>query len=60
MGRMKNLALDLSEMSYGALRAMLDMGGGLTPYVLEELDRRHASEAPDSDNTDGREDHRPD
>jgi hypothetical protein len=32
--------LDLSEMSYGALRAMLDMGGGLTPYVQEELDRR--------------------
>ena len=60
MGRMKNLALDLSEMSYGALRAMLDMGGGLTPYVLEELDRRHASEAHDSDNTDGRENHRPD
>ena len=57
---MKDLALDLSEMSYGALRAMLDMGGGLTPYVLEELARRHASEAPDSDNTDGREDHRPD
>ena len=42
MGRMKNLALDLSEMSYGALRAMLDMGGGLTPYVLEELERRYA------------------
>jgi len=40
MGRMKDLALDLSEMSYGALRAMLDMGGGLTPYVQEELDRR--------------------
>jgi hypothetical protein len=37
---MKDLALDLSEMSYGALRAMLDMGGGLTPYVQEELDRR--------------------
>ena len=42
MGRMKALALDLSEMSYGALRAMLDMGGGLTPYILEELERRHA------------------
>jgi hypothetical protein len=37
---MKNLALDLSDMSYGALRAMLNMGGGLTPYVQEELDRR--------------------
>ena len=42
MGRMKDLALDLSEMSYGALRAMLDMGGGLTLYVLEELERRYA------------------
>jgi len=60
MGRMKDLALDLSEMSYGALRAMLDMGGGLTPYVLEELERRHASEEPDSDNAGGRKDHRPD
>jgi hypothetical protein len=39
---MKDLALDLSEMSYGALRAMLDMGGGLTPYVQEELERRYA------------------
>jgi len=39
---MKDLALDLSEMSYGALRAMLDMGGGLTPYILEELERRYA------------------
>lgn len=39
---MKDLALDLSEMSFGALRAMLDMGGGLTPYVLEELERRYA------------------
>jgi hypothetical protein len=37
---MKDLALDLSDMSYGALRAMLDMGGGLTLYVQEELDRR--------------------
>ena len=44
MGRMKNLALDLSDMSYGALRAMIDMGGGLTPYVQEELDRRAFSE----------------
>ena len=44
MGRMKDLALDLSEMSYGALRAMLDMGGGLTPYVQQELDRRAFSE----------------
>jgi hypothetical protein len=37
---MKDLALDLSDMSYGALRAMLDMSGGLTPYVQQELDRR--------------------
>ncbi len=49
MGRMKDLALDLSEMSYGALRAMLDMSGGLTPYVLEELERRHAFSEPVSD-----------
>ena len=60
MGRMKNLALDLSEMGYGALRAMLDMGGGLTPYVLEELERRLACEAPDNNPPGGREDHRPD
>ncbi len=46
MGRMKDLALDLSEMSYGALRAMLDMGGGLTPYILEELERRRAFGEP--------------
>ena len=46
MGRMKDLALDLSEMSYGALRAMLDMGGGLTPYVLEEMERRYAFGEP--------------
>ena len=46
---MKDLALDLSEMSYGALRAMLDMGGGLTPYVQEELDRRAFGESiPDA------------
>jgi hypothetical protein len=43
---MKDLALDLSDMSYGALRAMLDMSGGLTPYVLEELERRHAFGEP--------------
>jgi hypothetical protein len=49
MGRMKDLALDLSDMSYGALRAMLDMGGGLTPYVQEELDRRAFGESiPDA------------
>jgi hypothetical protein len=38
--------LNLSEMSFGALRAMLDMGGGLTPYVLEELERRYAFGEP--------------
>ncbi len=59
MGRMKELALDLSEMSYGALRAMLDMGGALTPYVLEELDRRHADEKSDTRLADKCEDHRP-
>jgi len=49
MGRMKDLALDLSDMSYGALRAMLDIGGGLTPYVQEELDRRAFGESiPDA------------
>jgi len=57
---MKDLALDLSEMSYGALRAMLDTGGALTPYVQEELDRRHADEKPDNRLADKREDHRPD
>jgi hypothetical protein len=46
---MKDLALDLSDMSYGALRAMVDMGGGLTPYVQEELDRRAFRESlPDA------------
>jgi hypothetical protein len=55
---MKELALD--QMSYGALRAMLDMGGGLTPYIQEELDRRHADEKPDNRLADKREDHRPD
>ena len=49
MGRMKDLSLDLSDMSYGALRAMLDMSGGLTPYVQEELDRRAFGESiPDA------------
>lgn len=49
MGRMKDLALNLSDMSFGALRAMLDMGGALTPYVQEELDRRAFSESiPDA------------
>ena len=36
----------LDQMSYGALRAMLDMGGALTPYILEELDRRYAFSEP--------------
>ena len=54
---MKDLALDLSEMSYGALRAMLDMGGGLTPYILEELERRYAFGEPVSDASHESEDH---
>jgi hypothetical protein len=53
---MKDLALDLSEMSCGALRAMLDMGGGLTPYVQEELDRRAFGE-PIPDASDASESH---
>lgn len=60
MGRIKELALDLSEMSYGALRAMLDMGGALTPYVQEELDRRHADEKSHNRLADKCENHRPD
>ena len=40
MGRMKELALELDELSYGALRAMLDMGGALTPLIKQELERR--------------------
>jgi hypothetical protein len=54
---MKDLALDLSEMSYGALRAMLDMGGGLTPYILEELERRYAFGEPVPDAPNQSEDH---
>ena len=57
MGRMKDLALDLSDMSYGALRAMLDMGGGLTPYILEELERRHAFGEPIPDAPDASKSH---
>ena len=40
MGRMKELALELDELSYGALRAMVDMGGALTPLIKQELERR--------------------
>ncbi len=40
MGRMKELAIELDELSYGALRAMLDMGGALTPLIKQELERR--------------------
>ena len=40
MGRMKELALELEDLSYGALRAMLDMGGALTPLIKQELERR--------------------
>lgn len=40
MGRMKELAIELDDLSYGALRAMLDMGGALTPLIRQELERR--------------------
>lgn len=40
MGRMKELALELEDFSYGALREMLDMGGALTPLIKQELERR--------------------
>lgn len=40
MGRMKELAVELDELSYGALRAMVDMGGALTPLIRQELERR--------------------
>lgn len=40
MGRMKELALELEDLSYGALRAMVDMGGALTPLIKQELERR--------------------
>lgn len=40
MGRMKELALELEDLSYGALRAMVDMGGALTPLIKQELKRR--------------------
>ena len=40
MGRMKEIALELNDLSYGALRAMLDMGGALTPLIKQELERR--------------------
>ena len=59
MGRMKEFAIALAEMSDGALIAMLDMGGALTPYVQEELDRRHADEEPYTRLADKRENHRP-
>ena len=40
MGRMKELAIELDDLSYGALRAMVDMGGALTPLIKQELERR--------------------
>ena len=40
MGRIKEIALEMEDLSYGALRAMLDMGGALTPLIKQELERR--------------------
>ena len=40
MGRMKEIAVELEDFSYGALRAMVDMGGALTPIIKQELERR--------------------
>ena len=40
MGRIKELAIELDDLSYGALRAMVDMGGALTPLIKQELERR--------------------
>ena len=50
----------LKALSEDALRAMLDMGGALTPYIREELDRRHADEESHTRLADKRENHRPD
>ena len=60
MGRMKELAIELDGLSYGALRAMVDMGGALTPLIKQELERRDNDrqnairdrERPDGENND--------
>ena len=59
MGRMKEIALELEDLSYGALRAMLDMGGALTPLIKQELERRDNArkDAMDRREPDSLEDH---
>lgn len=65
MGRMKEIALELNDLSYGALRAMVDMGGALTPLIKQELERRDNDrqnairdrECPDSENNGARDRH---
>lgn len=59
MGRMKELALELEDFSYGALREMLDMGGALTPLIKQELERRDNArkDAMDRREPDSLEDH---
>lgn len=59
MGRMKEMAIELEDLSYGALRAMLDMGGALTPLIKQELERRENArkDAMDRREPDSIEDH---
>ena len=59
MGRMKELAIELDSLSYGALRAMLDMGGALTPLIKQEIERRDNArkDAMDRGEPDSLEDH---
>jgi hypothetical protein len=59
MGRMKEIALELEDFSYGALREMLDMGGALTPLIKQELERRDNArkDAMDRREPDSIEDH---
>ena len=59
MGRIKELAIELDSLSYGALRAMLDMGGALSPLIKQELERRDNArkDAMDRREPDSIEDH---
>lgn len=59
MGRIKEIALELEDLSYGALRAMVDMGGALTPLIRQELERRDndRKDAMDRGEPDSIEDH---
>ena len=59
MGRMKELAIELDSLSDSALRAMLDMGGALTPLIKQELERRDNArkDAMDRREPDSLEDH---